>query len=75
MMLESDHHLTGEAFAEALERYLGETLHDKVRVREIDKAISIPTFLERTYTFFKARIVGRQCILIAARRMPQLRPI
>lgn len=67
MMLESDRHLSGEAFAEALERYLGETLHDKVRVREIDEAISVPTFLERTYTFFKARIVGRQCILIAAR--------
>ena len=67
MMLENDRNPFGEAFAEALERYLGETLHDKVRVDELDKAISVPTFLERSYNFFKARIVGKQCILIAAR--------
>lgn len=67
MVLESDYQPLGDAFVEALERYLGETLHDRVRVRGIDKALGVPTFLERTYTFFKARIAGRQCLLIAAR--------
>lgn len=67
MMLENRPYPFGEAFAEALKRYLWETLHDKVRVDEIDGTISVPTFLERSYSFYKARIVGRQCILIAAR--------
>lgn len=66
-MLENDPQTFGEAFAEALERYLGETLHDRVRVDEIEGTISVPNFLERSYRFYKARIVGRQCVLIAAR--------
>jgi len=67
MMLERAHPLSGDAFAAAIERYLGETLHDEIRVREIDKAIGTPIFLERAYAFLEARIVGRQCLLIAAR--------
>jgi len=66
-MIVNHYDLSGEAFAGALEHYLGETLHGKVKVREIDTAISLPTFLERTYTFYKARIADRQCLLIAAR--------
>lgn len=67
MMLEYDRQLSGKAFAKALERYFERTLHDKVRVREIDEAVSVPVFLERTYAFFKARIVGKPFVLIAAR--------
>lgn len=66
MTLERDHQLFGEAFAEALERYLERTLLDNVKVREIDKAISVSAFLERAYVFFEARILGAQCVLIAA---------
>ena len=67
MMLEYDHQPLGKAFVEELERYFERTLHEKVRVREVDEAISVPVFLERTYAFFKARIVGRKLMLIAAR--------
>ena len=67
MMLETDIHLSGEAFAEALERYIGETLHNQVKVNEINQKASLPVFLERSYTFYQTRIVGRQCMLIAAR--------
>ena len=67
MMLEYDRQLSRKAFAKALERYFERTLHDKVRVREIDEAVSVPVFLERTYAFFKARIVGKPFVLIVAR--------
>ncbi|MBE9553011.1 MAG: hypothetical protein IMF05_06085 [Proteobacteria bacterium] len=67
MMLGNDPQTFGEAFPEALERYLGETLHDRVSVDAIEGTISVPTFLERSYRFYKARIIGRQCVLIAAR--------
>ena len=66
-MLEYDRQMFGKAFIEALERYFESTLHDKVRVHKIDEAISVPVFLERTYAFYKTRIVGRPFVLIAAR--------
>ena len=67
MMLEYDRQMFGKAFIEALERYFESTLHDKVRVHKIDEAISVPVFLERTYAFYKTRIVGKPFVLIAAR--------
>lgn len=67
MMLKRDYQLFGEPFAEALERYLARTLLDNVEVCEIDKVIGVPAFLEQTYAFFEARILGAQCVLIAAR--------
>ena len=66
-MLEYDRQLFGNAFVKALERYFERTLHDKVRVCEIDETVSVPAFLERTYAFFIARIVGKPFVLIAAR--------
>jgi len=56
-----------EPFTEALERYLGETLHDQVRVVGFRGALTLPSFLERTYKLYEAQIAGRQCIFIAAR--------
>lgn len=56
-----------EPFAEALERYLGETLHDRIRVTEIGGPSALPSFLERTYKLYEAQIAGRRCILVAAR--------
>ena len=67
MMLEYHRQLSGNAFAKALERYFERTLHGNVRIREIDEAVSVPVFLERTYAFFKARIFGKPFVLIAAR--------
>lgn len=67
MMLEHDRQLFGEAFAEALERYLKRTLLTDVKIHEIDNAISVPIFLEQAYVFFEARIFGVRCVLIAAR--------
>ena len=67
MMLENDRQMIGEAFAEALARYLGETLHDTIKVEDIDGTISVPTFLDRSYRFYEARIAGTRCVVIAAR--------
>ncbi len=66
MVLANDPQTFEETFAEALERYLGETLHHRVRINKIDKAISVPTFLERSYRFYDARIEDRRCVVIAA---------
>lgn len=67
IILEFNRQMFGKAFVEALERYLEKTLHEKVSVRKVDSATSVPVFLERTYTFLNARIVGRPFMLIAAR--------
>jgi predicted transcriptional regulator len=55
-----------ESFAKDLERYLKETLHSNVSVVDNHRQISAPTFLERSYRFYEAQIIGRRCILIAA---------
>lgn len=66
-MLEKERTSVEEPFAEALERYLGETLHDRIRVTEFDGALALPSFLERTYRLYEAQIAGRRCIFVAAR--------
>jgi hypothetical protein len=66
MMLENHTQTFGAAFADALEHYLGKTLHDRITVDEIEGTFSVPVFLERSYRFYKARIHGRQCVIIAA---------
>lgn len=65
-MLETDHKLAGEAFARILEHYLGETLHQAVGVGAFQETGSLPTFLSRTYRFYKASIAGRACVFLAA---------
>ena len=67
MTLKHDCQLFGAAFAEVLECYFEQTLLETVKVRAIDKAISMPAFLEQAYVFFEARIFGARCVLIAAR--------
>ncbi len=67
MMLVNDHQVIGETFAEALERYLGLTLHDSIKVEDTDSTISVPTFLDRSYRFYETRIADIQCVIIAAR--------
>ncbi len=67
MMLENDRNTIGEAFSEALERYLGETLHVSIQVEETDRTIGVPTFLTRAYRFYETRIAGNRCVVMAAR--------
>lgn len=52
-------------FSEALERYLGELLHERIDVRPLNATGGLPSFIERTYTLYEARILGRQCVIIA----------
>ncbi len=66
-MLENDSQMFGQAFADTLERYLGETLHVSVKVGSIQRTISVPFFLERAYRFYEAWIAGIRCIVMAAR--------
>ncbi|CAH2409469.1 hypothetical protein [Mesorhizobium escarrei] len=54
------------SFAEALQRYLGDTLHDRIPVMEFADTGSLPSFLARTYTLYEAWIAGRRCVFLAA---------
>lgn len=65
-MLEEVLDTSGKDFAEALERYLGETLHDRVRVHRFRDLGNLPIFLERAYDFYECKLVGRQCVFIVA---------
>jgi hypothetical protein len=65
-MLGRDHGAPKGAFAEALERYLGDTLHDRIPVEEFADTLSLPSFLERTYSFYETRIAGWRCVFLAA---------
>lgn len=66
MMLGRDLISIEGTFAEALERYLGDTLHDRVRVQESTAQHSLPSFLERAYHFYETQIAGRRCVFLAA---------
>jgi len=53
-------------FAGVLERYLGETLHARIRVKPFDTISSLPSFLARSYKLYETRIAGRHCVFVAA---------
>ena len=55
------------SFAASLERYLGETLHDRVHLKAFEGEKNLPAFLKHGYRLFEARIVGRRCVVLAAR--------
>lgn len=65
MMLEKKRTIPEEPLAEALERYIGDTLHDRIRISALEDPPSLPTFLRRTYRLYEARIAGRQCVFLA----------
>lgn len=65
-MLEHNLDLTEHGFAGALERYLCETLHARIRVKRFDTVASLPSFLARSYKFYETRIVGRRCVFVTA---------
>lgn len=54
------------SFGEALQRYLGDTLHERIPIMEFADARSLPSFLARTYTFYESWIAGRRCVFLAA---------
>ena len=56
-----------DSFAASLERYLGETLHDRVHLKAFEGEKNLPAFLKHGYRLFEARIVGRRCVVLAAR--------
>jgi hypothetical protein len=66
MMLATDLFNSKRTFAAALERYVEDTLQQPVQVEELASAGSLPSFLERAYVFYEARIAGRRCVFLAA---------
>lgn len=65
-MLEQDFNMMEHGFAGALERYLGATLHARIRVKPFDTVSSLPSFLARSYELYESRIAGRRCVFVAA---------
>jgi len=59
-----------EIFVADLERYLRETLHDRIHVRPFEGSERLPAFVERAYSLFETRIVGTRCVILAARENP-----
>lgn len=64
-MLKRDASINDSQFPEALERYLGELLHERIDVRPFEGTRSLPSFIGRIYTLYEARILGRHYIIVA----------
>src|SRR5664280_180012 len=67
LLLRRRRRMANDAFAMSLERYLSETLHDHIRLNAFEGGVHLPTFLELIYKFYDTRVVGRRCVIIAAR--------
>ncbi|MGX9445596.1 hypothetical protein ACWX0K_23820 (plasmid) [Nitrobacteraceae bacterium UC4446_H13] len=67
-MLGTSHIPSRTDFSAALERYLADTLHDRLMVGAFAEAGNLPSFLERAYTFYEAQIAGQRCVFLAALR-------
>ena len=52
------------SIADALQRYLEDTLHEPARVAALDGAPSLPSFLSRMYSLFEGRVARRRCIFL-----------
>ncbi len=55
-----------DPFAEELQSYLSDTLHDDIRVVQFEGRSRLPAFLEHTYKLYEASIAGRRCVFAAA---------
>lgn len=51
-------------FAGALERYLCQTLHARIRVQPFGNVSSLPSFLARSYKLYETQIAGRRCVFV-----------
>ena len=65
-MLEKGHETSDGPSAEALERYLEDTLLDRVRVSPLHNVSNLPSFIGRTYRICVGRIAGRRCVFLVA---------
>ena len=66
-MLEKSHETPEGPFAEALERYVGDTLHDRIRLRPLHHVPNLSSFLSRIYRICDGRIAGRRCVFLVTK--------
>jgi hypothetical protein len=55
-----------EEFAGALEHYLGNTLHNHIRVDAFEGAPGLPNFIKRSYRLYESVIAGQRCVFLVA---------
>jgi hypothetical protein len=63
-----------DALSEELERYLRETLDDRVDIEPLKIPARMPAFIERLYNLLQARIAGVYCVILATREMSTTTP-
>ena len=63
-MLETSPDTPERSSSEALEHYLGATLHDPVRVNPLEFTKKLPTFLDRMYKLGEGFVAGRRCVFL-----------
>ena len=51
--------------ADALRRYLEDTLHEPARVVALERVPALPSFLSRIYDLLEGHIAGRRCVFLA----------
>ena len=66
-MLDKGHTNSERPFAEALERYLGDTLNDRIRVNPLHHVPNLSSFLVRIYGICDGRIAGRRCVFLVTK--------
>ena len=67
MVLEKGHKTSDEPSAETLERYLEDTLHDRIRVSPLHNVSNLPSFVSRMYRICDGRIARRRCVFLVTK--------
>lgn len=67
MVLEERHKTSNGPSAEALERYLEDTLHVRIRVSPLHSVSNLPSFVGRMYRICDGRIAGRRCVFLVTK--------
>jgi len=62
-MLDDDHEDSERPFADALQ-YIGDTLHDRIRVKPLHHVPNLSSFLARIYRICDGLIAGRRCVFL-----------
>ena len=65
MMLVKNGNVRTSPVADALQRYLEDTLHVPARIVALENALSLPSFLSRMYSLHEGHMVGRRFIFLA----------
>ena len=66
-MLEELHKTSDGPSAEGLERYLADTLHDRIQVSPLHNVSNLPSFISRMYRICVGRIAGRRCVFLVTK--------